>query len=360
MENVPAVFQEESAFLEDAPVPYFLVDRKGNILNAGKAAAAILNHESRALPGMNIADLFDDTTDLFSRLRARKAERRSSPCEAAVSLPGGKLLPVTVRLQRFSSAEGRPRYIAWLDDRSEIEELKHRLVRSEKLSAMAIVAGKVAHEIRSPLNAIFLNNDLLQEKVEKLRGTQGRGLRRYVVILQEEVERLNEVVRSYLSLARLAGGDREPTELGAFLEEYIGEVQTDYRQRHGIKFVTALRTGKRRLSLNRRQFRRVLRNLFANSRDAMKDGGVITVSSEALSRSCRINVSDTGEGIVPEVLSGLATPFTSHKANGTGLGLYLVREIIEQHGGRFDIRSLKGEGTSVIITLPFPATRESS
>ena len=360
MEKVPAVFQEEPAFLEDAPVPYFLVDRKGNVLNAGKAAAAILNREGYSLSGMNISDIFDDTTDLFSRLRARKADRRSSPCEVAVTLPGGKRLPVTVRLQPFYSEKGRPRFIAWLSDRSEVEELKDRLIRSEKLSAMAIVAGKVAHEIRSPLNAIFLNNALLQEKLEKLRGNQGRNLRRYVVILQEEVERLNEVVRSYLSLARLAGGDREPTELDAFLEEYIDEVRAGYRQRHGIDFVTALRAGRRRLPLNRRQFRRVLRNLFSNSSDAMKTGGVITVSTEERSRTCRITVSDNGEGIVPEVLSGLATPFTSHKTNGTGLGLYLVREIVEQHGGRFDIRSLRGEGTSVIITLPFPATRKAS
>ena len=59
----------------------------------------------------------------------------------------------------------------------------------------------------------------------------------------------------------------------------------------------------------------------------------------------------TGEGITPEVLTGLATPFNSHKVNGTGLGLYLVQEIVEQHGGRLDIRSLRGEGTSVIISL---------
>jgi signal transduction histidine kinase len=225
---------------------------------------------------------------------------------------------------------------------------------------MAIVAGKVAHEIRSPLNAIFLNNDLLQEKVEKLKGGQGRNLRRYIDILQEEVERLDEVVRSYLSLSRLAGGDREPTSLDSFLKEYIDEVRDRYRNRSGIDFVTAFRTRARRLSLNRRQFRRVLRNLFANSRDAMKNGGVITVSTEERARACRITVSDTGEGIVPEVLSGLATPFTSHKSNGTGLGLYLVREIVEQHSGRFDIRSLRGEGTSVIITLPFPSSRKPS
>lgn len=359
MKKTAAVFTEESTLLEDAPVPYLLIDRKGCVLNAGKAAGPVFNRDVSTLAGLSIKELFEDTSDLFARIRARRADRRALPCEASAILPDGRKVPVSVRLQSLGG-KGRQLFAAWLRDRTEVEELKHRLARSEKLSAMAIVAGKVAHEIRSPLNAIFLNNDLLQEKVEKLKGVQGRNLRRYIDILQEEVERLDEVVRSYLSLSRLAGGDREPTSLDVFLHEYIEEIRGDYRLRSGIEFVTAFRTRDRRLFLNRRQFRRVLRNLFANSRDAMKNGGVITVSTEDRALTCRITVSDTGEGIGPEVLSGLATPFTSYKPNGTGLGLYLVREIVEQHRGRLDIRSLRGEGTSVILTLPFPSARKPS
>jgi signal transduction histidine kinase len=359
MKKTPVAFKEEASLLVDAPVPFLLIDRTGTVLNAGKAAGVVFSRNGSTLAGAAITDLFEDPSDIFSRIRARRADRRALPCEVSAVLPDGKKVPLTVRLQPLGG-KGKQLFAAWLSDRTEVEELKHRLARSEKLSAMAIVAGKVAHEIRSPLNAIFLNNDLLQEKVEKLTGGQGSNLRRYIDILQEEVERLDEVVRSYLSLSRLAGGDREPTSLDSFLKDYIDEVRDDYRHRSGIDFVTAFRTRARRLSLNRRQFRRVLRNLFANSRDAMKNGGVITVSTEERARACRITVSDTGEGIVPEVLSGLATPFTSHKSNGTGLGLYLVREIVEQHRGRFDIRSLRGEGTSVIITLPFPSSRKPS
>ena len=184
-----------------------------------------------------------------------------------------------------------------------------------------------------------------------MRGAQAQKLRRYVAILQEEVERLNEVVRSYLSLSRLAGGDREPTLTADFLDDFIEEIRDEYH-RHRISIATAFRARQREVMLNRRQFRRVMLNLFSNCRDAIKNGGVITVSTEDTADSFRITVSDTGEGIPPESLSRLTTPFTSLKANGSGLGLYLVREIVERHGGRIDIQSLQGEGTSVIITLP--------
>jgi signal transduction histidine kinase len=84
----------------------------------------------------------------------------------------------------------------------------------------------------------------------------------------------------------------------------------------------------------------------------MKVGGVITVSTEDSTGGYRITVSDNGEGIPPESLSQLTAPFTTRKVNGSGLGLYLTREIVEHHGGRLDIQSIRGEGTSVIITLP--------
>ena len=237
-------------------------------------------------------------------------------------------------------------------DRTEVQELQRRLERSEKLSAMAIVAGKVAHEIRSPLNSIFLNSDLLQERVRRTRGPQAERLRHYCRVLEEEVERLNEIVESYLALARLAGGERQETLVEVFLRGFVDEVAAENARRE-IAVGTAFRARPVTLQVNQRQLRRVLLNLFANSRDAMKAGGAITVSTEDSPAGYRITVSDTGEGIPPEALSRLSTPFTTLKENGNGLGLFLAREILQHHGGRLEIQSIQGEGTSVILTLPY-------
>jgi signal transduction histidine kinase len=351
MKKLPAALREHDAFMRNAPLPCLLVDRQGRVAVCNAAAGNLLRTDPEEMAGTLVDDFFRPAGELHTQLRARKRSVPVRDLPGKILLPSGSSRPVTLRAQRLNTESRRVYFQVWVHDESELREMKSRLEKSEKLSAMAIVAGKVAHEIRTPLNAIFLNNDLLQARVERMRGAQGVKLRRYIGILQEEVERLNEIVLSYLSLSRLAGGDREATPIEDFLGHFVDEVREEYG-RHRISIVTAFRAKRREVTLNRRQFRRVMLNLFSNCRDAMKGGGVITVSTDDAADSYRITVSDTGEGIPPDSLSRLTTPFTSLKSNGTGLGLYLVSEIVERHGGRLDIRSLQGAGTSVIISLP--------
>ncbi len=332
-----------------APLPCLLVDRSGRIHAANPAAAALL--EAEALAGRELAEFFGPVPPLAALLRSRKYLDSSEPIEGTLIRAASAPRPVALRLQRLTSGRGA-RLLAWVLDRAEVHELQRRLERSEKLSAMAIVAGKVAHEIRSPLNSIFLNSDLLQERVRRTRGPQAQRLQHYCHVLEEEVERLNEIVESYLALARLADGERQETPLEEFLRRFVAEVAPE-NARRGIAVATAFRARPLALRINQRQLRRVLLNLFANSRDAMKGGGTITVSTGDSPAGLRITVSDTGEGIPSEALSRLTTPFTTLKENGSGLGLFLAREILQHHGGRLEIQSIQGEGTSVILTLPY-------
>lgn len=351
MIKAPSSIKDCEAFLVDAPSPCVVLDRRGGIQWANPSAERLLGEDSSTLAGRHVEKIFSSADTLLQLMRSRKEIDPFAETAGLLFLADSISLPVSIRLQRVRTGKRRTGYIAWVSDERELQELRTRLDHSEKLSAMAIVAGKVAHEMRTPLNSIFLNNDLLQDRVGKMRSAQGQKLKRYLGILQEEVERLDEIIRSYLSLARLAGSDRQATEVESFLEDFIDEVREDYARR-GISIATAFRSAQKQIPLNQRQFRRVMLNLFANSRDAMKIQGVITVSTEDSAGGYRITVSDNGEGIPPESLSQLTSPFTTLKVNGSGLGLYLTREIVEHHGGRLEMQSIRGEGTSVIITLP--------
>lgn len=337
---------------EHSPIPCFVLDRRGLIISANRAAAVLIDQDPTEIAGLDLLGLFTPAPPLASILRSRKIPTTGEWIEGQVSRAGGPPLPVGLRIQRWNHGARFSRLVVWALERREMQELRLRLERSEKLSAMAIVAGKVAHEIRAPLNSIFLNSDLLQERVRKMRGPQGQRLLHYCRVLEEEVERLNEIVESYLALARLAGGERRETDLEEFLRAFVAEVAPEYARR-SIAVVPAFRARPATLRINQRQLRRVLLNLFANSRDAMPGGGVVTLSTEDSPAGYRITVSDTGEGIPPQALSRLSTPFTTLKENGSGLGLFLAREILQHHGGRFEIQSLQGEGTSVILTLPY-------
>jgi signal transduction histidine kinase len=326
--------------------------RPFNVYGPGQiGSGAIRAFMEAALAGRDLQEIFSPVTLLAALLRSRKGIAGGEPIEGQLARSAAAPRPVTLRLQRLTAGRGAP-LLAWVLDRTEVQELQRRLERSEKLSAMAIVAGKVAHEIRSPLNSIFLNSDLLQERVRRTRGPQAERLRHYCRVLEEEVERLNEIVESYLALARLAGGERQETLIEEFLRSFVVEVGPENAKR-GIAVGASFRARPVTLRINQRQLRRVLLNLFANSRDALKGGGAITVSTEDSPAGYRITVSDTGEGIPPEALSRLTTPFTTLKENGSGLGLFLAREILQHHGGRLEIQSIQGEGTSVILTLPY-------
>ena len=208
----PRTAAEES--WEHAPLPCLLLDRLGRIHAANRAATSLLERELASLLGSNILALFSPAAPLTALLRSTKAFAASNPIDCKLVLAAGSSLSVSLRVQRWSAARGG--LLVWIQDRSEVQNLQRRLERSEKFSAIAIVAGKVSHELRSPLNAIFLTSDLLQERVHRMRGLHGQRIQHFCRILEEEVERLNKIVESYLALARLASGERQETDFEEF------------------------------------------------------------------------------------------------------------------------------------------------
>ncbi len=326
---------------EDAPLPCLVIDRRGRIDAANRAAAALLERGAPRLAGADLHEQFSPARPLapcsLAQGEPRQRHHRGTDRSPLRTVPARGVAPPALDgppagargCSRGGSTAARTR------------ELERRLARSEKLSAMAIVAGKVAHEIRSPLNSIFLNSDLLQERVRRMGGPQAQHLLRYCRVLEEEVERLNEIVESYLALARLAGGERQATDAEDFLRRLVADVAAEHERRE-IAIVTAFRARRRTCGSTRG-----------------KCGGCSSISSPTLARrhegrrphqpspprtpppANRITVSEHGEGIPPEALSRLSTPFTTLKENGSGLGLFLAREILQDHGGRLEIQSLQ-------------------
>jgi signal transduction histidine kinase len=121
-----------------------------------------------------------------------------------------------------------------------------------------------------------------------------------------------------------------------------------------IQFVKHIRYDGN-IEIDRARFIRMLSNLIKNSREAMKAGGILTLTTDLVQNQVVIRISDTGVGVPPEVVSKLFQPFVSYgKHDGTGLGLAMARAVIEAHGGKISISSVHGSGTTVDIRLPQP------
>jgi signal transduction histidine kinase len=236
-------------------------------------------------------------------------------------------------------------------DLSELEILQHRLLQSERLSILGRLAGAVSHEIRNPLAAIFLHADVLADELHQRRRGDREQVLRSLAAIKEEVSRLHDLVQQYLSLARLSDLRCEPVDLSAFLKAFGVEVQ-DRLATRSIALRSEGTIYEVLVPLHTNSFRRVLLNLLNNALEAMPQGGTLTLRVRRRKPYVFLEVSDTGCGIPPEQVPLLFSPFHSTKPEGTGLGLYLVREIVIAHQGEITVASVPGVGTTFTIRLP--------
>jgi len=213
----------------------------------------------------------------------------------------------------------------------------------------------MAHEIKNPLNAIFLHADLLEDDIKK--GRMDR-ISRYLDVIREEIGRLDDIIHNYLSLSRLATLRVEKVDLKAMICEFIDDVLLE-AERRDITVNGCCDENLPLITLDRGRFERALLNLFKNSCDAIGSHGTITISATLHGDTVEVVFSDTGCGIPEAYRAKIFTPFFTTKESGTGLGVYLVKETVEAHGGSLTVESREEEGTTFRISLPLFAERQS-
>ena len=268
----------------------------------------------------------------------------------------GRLVPVTVQCspQRYLGQNDCQVVIAF----RELAPFQERLQRDDHLHMLGRLASSLSHEIRNPLNAIFLHADILEEELQQPTPDSSTQMAESLAEIKTEIARLDDLVQDYLSLARLSDLRRDTEDLGALVESLSLEMQEQFEARHISLHVEGLdQLGQ--LSLHRNTFRRVLLNLVQNAMDAMPQGGRLTLRGERTASQVRLEVRDTGNGIPADQIPLLFTPFHTTKPEGTGLGLYVVQQIVEAHDGHLSVTSTPGQGTSFTVALPLEAADSS-
>lgn len=285
----------------------------------------------------------------------------------AVGLYARRLLQplerVTERAKAVASGDLTPREVVASHD--EIGELAHtfesmvaaiaranqELLESERLATIGKMAAHVTHEVRNPLSSIALNLELLDEELAELgTGAKRTEAQQLHQAIKREVERLTELTEQYLSLARRNEPKLQFEDLTEVVSEALAFVEPDLR-RHGVELAREF-TSVPQVQVDEAQIRQVIHNLLRNARQATPSGGRITVSIRPSDGAVRLEISDTGEGIPPEVREQLFEPFVTTKSHGTGLGLAISRHIIETHHGAIRCEPNEPRGTRVIVELP--------
>jgi two-component system, NtrC family, sensor kinase len=232
---------------------------------------------------------------------------------------------------------------------ASLDRQRAELLRAERLAAVGRISAQITHEIRNPLNAIGLNAELLAEEVEVTElPAEAKALVQAIV---REVDRLNAVTEEYLSFARLpkpAYAREDVNEILAGLLEFVAPELTASRVRVSLELAEGLPP----VRADELQLRAAFLNLVRNSREAMPQGGHLSVTTRAVEGGVEAEVRDTGGGIPAEALPRIFDPFYSTKEKGTGLGLAFTQQVVQEHGGQVRCVSAPGRGTVFTVRLP--------
>lgn len=236
------------------------------------------------------------------------------------------------------------------DALTRLRQAQEDLVRNERLAVAGRMTAQLSHEINNPIHNI---QSLLDSSLRKLEGNPP--VRELLVVALEEVRRMATLTRQMLDLYRgsVVDIEWEPIDLPRLLED-VALVSNPQLLQHSIRLILELSPGLHRVAGSQDKLKQVFYNLIANARDAMPQGGTITIAATHAAGFVTVTVADTGAGIGPDIIGRIFDAFftTKHEASGVGLGLSVVHAIVTRHKGTITVDSSVGKGTRFVITLP--------
>lgn len=235
-------------------------------------------------------------------------------------------------------------------------EAIHAMNRAEKLSAVGRLAAGVVHEINNPLATIAACAEALEQRIDEGEfGTSDaeKDLAEYLGLIKSEAFRCKTITTDLLDFSRMRVGERNPVDVGDIVRSAANLI-THQKRRSGISQEIEIEDDLPRVSADGSQIQQAVIALATNAIDAMADGGELTFRAFSKGTRVVIEIADTGVGIPRENMPKIFEPFftTKEVGKGTGLGLAVCYGIISEHGGRINVRSNVGKGTTFSIFLP--------
>jgi signal transduction histidine kinase len=232
----------------------------------------------------------------------------------------------------------------------KVVQLQKQVADLKQLTALGHLTANIAHDLGTPLHSIGGLANLLLEK----EGWPPDVAHKLKLIVQQ-TQRLDNVIQNVRKATRLPEPHFEVLTIQEILSETLPLVES-FMQKNRVEMKVNIDDGIKQLYVDRYRIQTALMNIIQNALEAMPQGGKITISAQTISPDglVSVTISDTGTGMPPDMIEKACEPFFSTRQNEglRGLGLAIVRDIVKTHGGKMEIKSSLGQGTSIILYLP--------
>ena len=363
--------REQAELLDQAQDAILVRDLDQNILFWNKGAEKIYGWSAEEVIGKNAKELlFKEHSGQFDVARKAIIQNGEWKGELQQTRRDGAAIIVESRWTLVRDEQGQPKSILVINtDVTEKKRIESQFLRAQRMESIGTLAGGIAHDLNNVLSPILMAIDMLQ-----LRCTDETS-RKWFEVLRSNAERGGSMVRQVLSFARGVEGERIALQPKHLIKEIVKILRETLPKSIEINF--KLPDDLWIISADATQMHQVLMNLCVNARDAMPEGGSISIKAENVlvdenyarmhieakaGRFVMITVSDTGPGMLSEVQSRIFEPFftTKEMTKGTGLGLSTALSIVKSHGGFINVYSELHRGSQFSVYLPALATPEAT
>ncbi len=347
--------------VQSSPNAITATDMKGNILIWNQAAEETLGYRASDVIGkMNIRKIYPEgvARKVMQMLRSDEfgGVGRLSSYPMVYVRRDGEVVEGNLSAAIIYDAHGKQiasvGSFVDLRDRLQMEralrDTQEQLLQSEKLAAMGRLTSQIAHELNNPLYGIMNTLELLKTEIPA-----DNKRRKILEMALSEIMRLSDLLRKMLSFSKPDQEERHPVDINPVIDEILLLHEKQLKENDiNIAATYAKELGLIKASKN--QLRQVFLNMVANARDAMPNGGTLSVATSGDNDNVFVEITDTGTGIREEHLDKIFDSFftTKGEVKGVGLGLSVCYGFIEDHGGDIEVKSLVGEGTTFTISLP--------
>ena len=318
-------------------------DAECRLTTINRAAEETLSLDKDDAAGKTCSELFGDNEISRALRNTLDGHIPSARLEDRLERSGGGLwlgFNTAVLTNRQNEVIG---VILSFTDLTEIKRLQEQMELRERLTALGEMSAGIAHELRNPMAVISGYLNLLSKKTDRA----GQDVARKIA---DEIGGMNRIIGDLLTFARPASLNRARVNIKELLEGCLASAQQAATPDKPVE--TSVRLEEIEASVDEVLMRQAFTNLIQNALEAMPDGGTLFLEAWKKNHELAVMIGDTGTGIPPAIVKKIFLPFYTTKDKGVGMGLALAHKVITSHGGRIDVESREGKGTTFTVIVP--------